>query len=106
MIYSFLVLCAFCESILVRFLIALVEEARNASRERGTKRRRSRSAAARSAAESDEFFSMNLLSSNKKSKREQSSGTKTAALVLIGLVTLAFAGVHSVCAQEQSGVAP
>ena len=49
---------------------------------------------------------MNLLSSNKKSKREQSSGTKTAALVLIGLVTLAFAGVHSVCAQEQSGVAP
>ena len=100
MTYSFLVLCALCEAFLLRFFVALVEESRNASRELAREFGRSKQ-----AIESEEHFPMNSQSRSAKSNGKH-TGTKSAAMVLIGV--LLFTGVVTlpVRAQEASIAAP
>src|SRR3984885_4094596 len=101
MTYSFLVLCAFCEAFLLRFFVALVEESRNASRELAGEFGRSKQ-----AIESEKHFPMNSQSRSAKSNGKQRTRTKSAAMVLIGV--LIFTGVVTlpVRAQETSNAAP
>src|ERR1700733_12578371 len=101
MTYSFLVLCAFCEAFLLRFFVALVEESRNASRELAGEFGRSKQ-----AIESEKHFPMNSQSRSAKSNGKQRTRTKSAAMVLIGV--LIFTGVvpRRVRAQEPSNSPP
>ena len=101
MIYMLLTVCALCEFFLLQFLIVLVKEGRNASRERemvlsGWK----------SVTESEELFPMTMESRGRKSKRKASSGVKTSAFVLIAVITFALELTAPLRAQQPSAAAP
>src|SRR5271166_1559850 len=101
MTYSFLVLCAFCEAFLLRFFVALVEDGRNASRELARELCRSRQ-----EIESEEYFPMNSQSRNAKPRGKHRAGTKSAAMVVIGVLLVTGLVTLEVRAQEASTTAP
>jgi hypothetical protein len=97
--YSLLAVCALSEAFLLRFLVALVREGRNATRERPGESCGSR-------LEREELFPMTLQTPKSKLRDGQSSGTKSAALVLIGMVLFTFVAAHPLFAQEMSSSTP
>lgn len=106
MAYLCLLVCALGEAFLLRFLLAMAKDLRNAKRKRAGEPRRSRS-----AKESAELFPMALQSRNKMfSSRHQlgikTTKTKTAAIVLAGAVLFTFAAACPLPAQEATGPSP
>ena len=96
MAFLLLMLCALCEAFLLRFLVALVKEGRDASRAREGGPRRSRQ-----AIESRELLPMNSESIQSKDKGKQT--LKSAALMLVGVLVLTLA--LPLRAQEASSTA-
>jgi hypothetical protein len=96
MVFLFLMLCALCQAFLLRFLLALEKEGRDASRERSGGSRRSRQ-----AARSGELFPMK--SESMPSRYEERGIPKRVALMLVGTLLLAVA--RPLQAQQGSGTA-
>ena len=96
MLFLFLMLCALCQAFLLRFLLALEKEGRDASRERSGGSRRSRQ-----AARSGELFPMK--SESMPSRYEERGIPKRVALMLVGTLLLAVA--RPLQAQQGSGTA-
>ena len=97
--YSLLVVCALSIAFLLRFLLALVREGRGAARERVGEPRGSR-------LEREELFPMTLQTRNSNLKRGQSSGTKSAALLLVAMLLLTVAAAHPLFAEDASTAMP
>ena len=103
--YSFLVLCAFCEAFLLRFFVALVKEGRNASREFARD-----FCGSRQAIESEDNFPMNSQGRSGRSNGKRPTGTgkqiKTAAMVVMGALLLTCLATLPLRAQEASSYPP
>jgi hypothetical protein len=96
MAYLCLLVCALGEAFLLRFLLALVKDGRNAKHERAGGPRRSKS-----AKESEELFPMTSQPYSKTSSgRQPGTKTTTAAVILAGAVLFTLAAAYPLSAQE------
>jgi hypothetical protein len=97
MLPSFLLLCVLAEAFLLRFLLELVKDSRGALWEREGELRHSTS-----QRESEEFIAMNTETRTTQTNHKSRSGTKSAAIVLIGAVVFLFVAAVSSRAQEST----